>query len=331
VTVLPRLGRPVERGTVVADPLAAAIDSGDMLALTRYLQGADPATRQRFVAGMNTLLRSGQLRDATAMLTAYLEDEPFDAQALFALSDAWQMQGQWRRALDPLFNVLQAPPTLSDADQARLRSQQLIDAREQQLLNLGDIAGLVRFFEWLTAREPANDAHRLSLVRWLLRSDDVDAAQRVFKETGTVGITDAARQAVGDELRDELAARQFPVQIEREGDSLYLTLAAAGDAAYPLHDVRMLVDTGSSMTSMAPAVLRRLKARRLDTQVSVETANGTLLVNVYRVVDVRLGSMKIDTLQVLELPGLPAGVEGLLGMDVLSKVPGGMPKGVGTP
>jgi predicted aspartyl protease len=121
------------------------------------------------------------------------------------------------------------------------------------------------------------------------------------------------------------------VQIEREGDSLYLTLAAAGDAAYPLHDVRMLVDTGSSMTSMAPAVLRRLKARRLDTQVSVETANGTLLVNVYRVVDVRLGSMKIDTLQVLELPGLPAGVEGLLGMDVLSKVPGGMPKGVGTP
>lgn len=344
VSVLPRPGRPLERGTVVADaavaasvadttvadPLAAAIESGDILALTRYLQGADPATRQRFVAGMNTLLRSGQLRDATAMLTAYLDDEPFDAQALFALSDAWQMQGQWRRALGPLFDVLQAPPTLSDADEARLRSQQLIDAREQQLLNLSDIAGLVRFFEWLTAREPANDAHRLSLVRWLLRSDDIDAAQRVFKETGTVGITDAARQALGDELRDELAARQFPVQIEREGGSLYITLAAAG-AAYPLHDVRMLVDTGSSMTSMAPAVLRRLKARRLDTQVSVETANGTLLVNVYQVVDVRLGSMQIDTLQVLELPGLPAGVEGLLGMDVLSRLPGGMPKRVGIP
>ena len=65
-TTLPALlAEPRERGANDNDLLTAAMEGGDAAALARYLEAADFATKERFVAAINTWLRSGRLRNAS--------------------------------------------------------------------------------------------------------------------------------------------------------------------------------------------------------------------------------------------------------------------------
>ena len=299
------------------DRLSELLERAATAELVEYLDGADAATRQRFRSAMAQLISAGRQSEAIKMLIAYTHDEPGDVQAQFMLSDSWQMYAEWQRALEPLFSVLRIPPTPADGVAARRRAQLLINAREQQLLNTGDIAGLVSFFQWLTQAEPDYDGHRLSLVRWLLRSDDVAAAERLFKETGNVGITDAARRSVAEEI----AVRRSSIPVEREGSALYTSVRLAGRAGQPRSSLRLLIDTGASMTSLSVQVLEKLNAQRLGHRLEVRTANSSLEAEVYRVFDLQVGDVSIGDIDVLALPELPAGVNGLLGMDVLNRFP----------
>lgn len=299
------------------DRLSELLERAATAELVEYLDGADAATRQRFRSAMAQLISAGRQSEAIKMLIAYTHDEPGDVQAQFMLSDSWQMYAEWQRALEPLFSVLRVPPTPADGVAARRRAQLLINAREQQLLNTGDIAGLVSFFQWLTQAEPDYDGHRLSLVRWLLRSDDVAAAERLFKETGNVGITDAARRSVAEEI----AVRRSSIPVEREGSALYTSVRLAGRAGQPRSSLRLLIDTGASMTSLSVQVLEKLNAQRLGHRLEVRTANSSLEAEVYRVFDLQVGDVNIGDIDVLALPELPAGVNGLLGMDVLNRFP----------
>ena len=299
------------------DRLSELLERAATAELVEYLDGADAATRQRFRSAMAQLISAGRQSEAIKMLIAYTHDEPGDVQAQFMLSDSWQMYAEWQRALEPLFSVLRVPPTPADGVAARRRAQLLINAREQQLLNTGDIAGLVSFFQWLTQAEPDYDGHRLSLVRWLLRSDDVAAAERLFKETGNVGITDAARRSVAEEI----AVRRSSIPVEREGSALYTSVRLAGRAGQPRSSLRLLIDTGASMTSLSVQVLEKLNAQRLGHRLEVRTANSSLEAEVYRVFDLQVGDVSIGDIDVLGLPELPAGVNGLLGMDVLNRFP----------
>ena len=299
------------------DRLSELLERAATAELVEYLDGADAATRQRFRSAMAQLISAGRQSEAIKMLIAYTHDEPGDVQAQFMLSDSWQMYAEWQHALEPLFSVLRVPPTPADGVAARRRAQLLINAREQQLLNTGDIAGLVSFFQWLTQAEPDYDGHRLSLVRWLLRSDDVAAAERLFKETGNVGITDAARRSVAEEI----AVRRSSIPVEREGSALYTSVRLAGRAGQPRSSLRLLIDTGASMTSLSVQVLEKLNAQRLGHRLEVRTANSSLEAEVYRVFDLQVGDVSIGDIDVLALPELPAGVNGLLGMDVLNRFP----------
>jgi hypothetical protein len=63
----------------------------------------------------------------------------------------------------------------------------------------------------------------------------------------------------------------------------------------------------------------------LGRQVRVRTAGGTVSAEVVRLRDARLGELTLTELDVLELRSLPPGVSGLLGMDVIGRLPGGLP------
>ncbi len=310
---------PAERRPEVtgADRLSELLERAATPELIEYLDSADAATRQRFTSAMEQLLSAGRQREAIELLSAYVHSEPGDVQAQFLLSDGWQMYAEWRRALEPLFSVLRVPPTPADAVEARRRSQLLINAREQQLINTGDFAGLVSFFQWLTRAEPDYDGHRLSLVRWLLRSDDVAAAERLFKETGNVGITEEARRSVAEEI----AVRRSSIPVAREGSALYTSVSLAGGRGQPRSSLRLLIDTGASMTSLSVQALEKLNAQRLGHRLEVRTANSSLEADVYRVFDLQVGDVSIGDIDVLALPDLPPGLNGLLGMDVLDRFP----------
>ena len=279
----------------------------------------------RSLDAVRALIRDGRPYDALQVLTAYLEEMPGDADGLFLLSDLYQMTGEVDAALDPLLEILRFPPTPEVARRARTRLNLLINAREQQLANVGDLTSLVAFFEHLVLAEPGWDGHRLKLAGWLLRSGRTEEAARLIREVGLEGVSQEQIDALAGEI--ELARSSLPV--ERHGGAMYTTVTVAG--AKRRDRFRFLIDTGATMTGLGEAHLRRLGARRVAEGIRVRTANGTVLLPVYRIVELRLGGLVLGNLMVLGFSDLPENADGLLGMDVLSRLSGSLPGAVGRP
>jgi len=235
------------------------------------------------------------------------------------------MTGAVEEALDPLFAVLQFPPDAETAERARRRLKLLISAREQQLINAGDLVGLVAYFQRLVRTEPGYDGHRLKLARWLLRSGEVDAADRLIREAGTVG---AAQEEI-DALDREITLSRAELPIERLGSALYTNATVTGHRRTV--ELRLLIDTGASMTGLDATRLETLGARRVSDGVRVHTANGIALLPVYQVSELRLGPVVIEDIEVLGFSELPHHADGLLGMDVLDRLPSSATVPVGRP
>jgi len=83
----------------------------------------------------------------------------------------------------------------------------------------------------------------------------------------------------------------------------------------------LLLDTGATRTVLRPRVVAAVAgAERLPNRVRVGTANGVVSASRYRLPGLTLGPFRIDApeLVVLDLDGLGSGVDGLLGLDLLS-------------
>ncbi|MEJ2089493.1 MAG: retropepsin-like aspartic protease, partial [Gammaproteobacteria bacterium] len=187
------------------------------------------------------------------------------------------------------------------------------------------VAGLVAYFQRLVDAEPAYDGHRLSLVRWLARDGRLDEASRLLKEVGQIGVTSAQIAAVAREIA--LARSGLPV--ERSAGALFASARLRGSGRTT--ERRFLIDTGATMTGIEVGVLESIGASRVAAETPVHTANGVAVLPVYRIRGLEIGPLVIEDMTVLGLTGLPRGTEGLLGMDVLDRLPGTAIPVVGRP
>ena len=269
---------------------------------------AASALRDRLLDSVLELGRDGEAAAARERLDAYLALNPHDPEAYLLDCDLRQMQGRPREAMSPLLELLAFADDPAVVAEAREKLRLLVGVQETQLANAGDLAALVRLFEELTARDPSFDGHRLRLAHWLLRAGRLDEADRVLAETGSMGADAETREQLVAQVR--LARTGLP--LERHGGALHVNAQVAGK---PL---RMLVDTGASMTAISRAEVAALDATATGERVRVRTAGGVVEAEVHRVSDVEVGGLRLESLSVLVLDGpLPRGVDGLLGMDVL--------------
>lgn len=316
-------------GTVAADPELAVVSPAEGSAREK---GApeDRKSDTDLIARAEALVRDGRPHEALAVLAAYLQGTHADSserhsRALFLLSDLRQMTGEVELALAPLLEILRYPPSQAVADRARQRLNLLINAREQQLINADDLAGLISYFEYLVSEEPGFDGHRLKLARWLLRRGEVETAERLARETGLVGVSQAEIDALLGEI--ELARTALPV--EQEAGAMYTAATAQG--AGRRVQFRLLIDTGATMTGLAESRLRSLGADMVEEGIRVQTANGVVELPVYRLRELRVGALLLEDLAVLGFADLPRGADGILGMDVLSRLGGSVAGAVGRP
>lgn len=283
----------------------AALQSGRL--------GDAVAVRDRLLERARAWSAAGAGARGLELLDALVALDPFDAELRFAASDILQQLGRLPEAIDPLLAVLAQGAGAEGAPRARELLRRIVDVHEIQLANRRDPAGLVRFFEDLAARDPAWDGHRLRLARWLLELGRADEAERVAREMGSAGVSDAEREdllaAIG------LAREGLPLEYGARG--LHVRATIAGRA------VRLLVDTGASTTVLSPGLAGSLGSQAERTDVDVRTAGGLVRGELHRVRDLKVGVLHLPELEVLVLAELPDGADGLLGMDVLGRLPAG--------
>ena len=175
--------------------------------------------RRRLLDDLQQRAKDGEVQRAAQQLSAYLQRNPHDPDAYLLESDLRQMQGRADAALSPLLDLLQFADDPDVVQRARNRLKLLVTARETQLANTGDTAGLIRLFENLCRRDPGDDGHRLRLVHWLLAAGRADDAAEVLAETGTQGIDPQEREDAAQQVR--LARTSLPLT-HRDG-SWYVT------------------------------------------------------------------------------------------------------------
>jgi clan AA aspartic protease (TIGR02281 family) len=156
----------------------------------------------------------------------------------------------------------------------------------------------------------------------LLRAGRAEQAERVLAETGTVGVDPETREDLAAQI--QLARTGLPFQ--RRDGALHVNARLAG------RPLELLVDTGATVTAISRAGVAALGARPTGQWVQVQTAGGVIESEVHRVTDLEIGALHLDSLTVLVLDGpLPRDVDGLLGMDVLSRFAGEPAIGVPAP
>lgn len=309
------------RASDVSPPSPTFSDTGDVSSIERLgheapIEKSKPPRTHSPLDSVRQLADSGQTTDAIALAQEYLVRDPYDVEMAFLLSELLAATKQLQSALQallPLTHMSHDPVTTR-----RLRAgiDNLVNAIERRLIQENDLNGLVGLYADLVEEEPRNDRHRLRLARWLLLSDKPSEAERLLKETGNEGVS----QEEIDRLAAEVKLAQTALHVERSAGGMYTRVALR--AGYSTRTLRLLIDTGASMTGIALEHLGQVGAESLDRRVWVHTANGVTEMPIYRVDELTAGPLRLESVDVLGLANLPGDADGLLGMDVLTRLPG---------
>ncbi len=111
-------------------------------------------------------------------------------------------------------------------------------------------------------------------------------------------------------------ASLFSVPLERLGSLWVVTVQVNSTRS-----AKLILDTGASHTMLSYAVARDLVlwAQGPATSMTMQTAGGTVQANVVPIASISLGGAEVrnTVATIYDLPDAPAGIEGLLGLDVL--------------
>jgi clan AA aspartic protease (TIGR02281 family) len=281
--------------------------------------------RRRILSRARELLAEGRFGPAEQLLQRFLVTGYRDVEARLLLAEAYRGQQDDIAAIDTLYEARGHAwrPAMLERITGRIRS--LVAGRVRSLKQDQDRNALLALYRHLVEREPDHAPWFLGLAATQLALDDREAARRSLQLV-------AQDPAVGAQARALLAE----LDIARVG--MQDTAADAPDevAGIPLHrsghhflvdarpargrSVRLLIDTGASLTIFTPGALEQRGIRYRDTGRTgvFLTANGPVQAPVYQLDSLAVGGWQVADLDigVLDLDGGTA-VDGLLGMNFL--------------
>jgi predicted aspartyl protease len=314
---------PVER----FDALRTGGDVDAALALYGGAVGADgdPAEAEALRAHLFDSVRARRgdpagLGASVRLLEALVETWPRDAEALAVLAAALERQGRVRDALARWWAVLDAAVAGPLAERARRRALALVDVLAAGAAAQPEDGTLVALYREALARDPTTHRVRLRLARALEDRGEPDAALDALAAIPPGAVDAGAVDALRRRLDESVAlAERFPegLPLTPHGDHFAIEATLPGGRV-----LRLLLDTGATLTVLRPAVLGSAAgARPADRTIRLGTANGVTSAPLWRLDALHLGPVAVEDLRVaaLSLEGLED-VDGLLGMDALGRL-----------
>ncbi len=314
--------------------LAALLQRNDFGAvLERYdsLQvRGDAATatdaRSRILSHARQLIESHRFDLAEQLLQGFLVAAYRDVEARILLAEAYRGQQDVIAAIDQLYEArgYAYRPAMLQRITVRIRS--LVAEQKQTLKRNGDLAALLALFQHLTQQEPDHAPWFMELAATQLELEDREAARRSLLLVSQDPDVGAQAQALLAETNLALAGmhmQSWDAAPEVAGIPLHRSGNHFIADATPAHgrSIRLLIDTGASLTIFRPEVLEQRGIRYRDTGRTgiFTTANGTVRGPIYLLDSLAVGDWHVDQLEigVLELDNSFA-VDGLLGMNFLN-------------
>ena len=207
-----------------------------------------------------------------------------------------------------------------DFDEENLLLSKITEWVEKVDETLGDkqqYDELVSIYRQLTSLEAENTLYYLRLSYWQLQAGQPFAAsQSLLGARNDIELkTEVAQLQVAINLYEEYGAH-IDIPLSAEGEH-YLVPVTIGNT----ETLQLMLDTGASKTVVKQSVLnsnRSIVTEKLS-ELLMNTANGQVVGYSVNVSDVKIGTLNLNSLDVvlMELPNFK--YDGLLGMNVLSQ------------
>jgi clan AA aspartic protease (TIGR02281 family) len=310
-----------QRGT-----LAAAVERYEISQARGDADGMQQA-RDAVLLYAQQGVKAGDYVAVAQWLQRFLQASYRDVEARLLLADVFYGQQDYHGAIDQLYEAKAYAFRPEMLTHITRRIRNVVNEQANKYSEDQNNAGLLSLFQNVTQLEPDYAAYFIELAIVQLALEDRDAAQRSL----VLVMNDAD---VGEQARAILATVQEAGVAIADSGELTLTTEVAGvplirSGQHYLVDVnpadaeslRLLIDTGASMTMLSRDALQRRGLRYRETGRSqlFSTANGQVRAPLYILESLSVGDWYVRQLEVgiLDLGG-QAGFDGLLGMNFLS-------------
>jgi len=289
--------------------------------------------KEIFIKHGTTHSDNNHLRKAQRL---YLSSAPvFDGiEILDLLSQVSIDLKDWQTALDALLksSLLETRPDVLDIKLTNLTfiASQLKD----QFLDLSKVTSIKevrKLYQSLSDAHPTYAQFQFELsLTYLETGDLVNAKQLLYPIQYDLNIGNAVRAHL-EEIKEYEASitkkeveklpsttnQDIKIKLIRVGNSFLVDVLFNGTK------VRLLLDTGASITSLTPQTITRLRLTSTRDVIKLSTANGVTNAEIYLAKKVTLGKITINRLNVAEINlGNSKQFQGLLGTDLLNEIGG---------
>jgi clan AA aspartic protease (TIGR02281 family) len=324
---------PMASGHV--EDMAALLQRNDFDAvMERYevlqRQASDTAVadaRVQILAHARQLIEAHHFSPAEQLLQGFLVTAYRDVEARILLAAAYEGQQDFHAAIDQLFEAkgYAYRPAMLQRITARIRS--MVAELTQSLKRNDDQSALLALYQHLIQLEPDHAPYFMGLATAQLALDDKEAARRSLLLVSQDPDVGAQAQAMLSDLSIALAGTQDAaswdpatamggIPLHRSGNHFIVDARPARGRS-----IRLLIDTGASLTIFTPEVLEQRGIRYQDTGRTgvFNTANGSVKAPIVKLDYLVVGDWQVDQIEigVLDL-GSRLGVDGLLGMNFLN-------------
>ena len=303
----------------------AALERYEML-LAEEEDETVAAVRAQILSFARQLIAQLHTDLAAQLLQRFLLTSHRDAEARILLAEAYLNEENIHAAIDQFYEArgYAFRPAMLQRINTRIRSAVTELARSLELNN--DQNTLLALYQQLTQLEPDYAPWFIGLAATQLALDDQEAARRSLVLVAQDPDVGARAQAMLSEISaavvtpQETEPQDFTTEVvgiplHRRGNHFVVDARPASG-----RNVRLLIDTGASVTILTPDVIEQKGIRYQDTGSSrvFSTANGPVRTPLYRLDSLTVGDWKVNQLEigVLDL-GAGTDVDGLLGMNFL--------------
>ncbi len=265
---------------------------------------------------VTTREQRGDVTGAILLLKLLIAQLPHAFDERVALASIYQRQLQFYEALTVIFDTFAIASSTAELTQLDLLIQQTVKSANEEI-GADDINAHVKLYEFLIQHRAAHTPYYIELATWLIKALRLDAAiaqLNVVEHDPFVG--DAAQQMLQEIDRRRLRLLETPVSLSRHGSHFMV------DASLNHNDVRLLIDTGASLTVLNnnAAQLLGLRASDVLKKIVINTANGTTEALLYRIESMAVGVFSVSSIDIAVVEQLQiTGAAGLLGMNFLEQ------------
>ncbi len=274
--------------------------------------------RARILKHADALIDQGHTDAAVELLTQFLNQDFRNVEARELLSKAHRGNRDYLAAINVLYDAKGHAYQTETLERLNTRIRKLVTEHAAALSSRQDYARLVQLYRHLVQLEPDHSSYFLELAKAQLALDDYHSARQSLSLIAYD--PDVGQQAT--ELLDSLNKQAsyaetstVAIPMTRIGNQFVVEALLNRSAR-----VRLLLDTGASLTIIEPSALNAAGIRYLDTgrRGQFNTAGGKVQAPILVLNELSLGDQAVTQLEVAGIELSEAHhIDGLLGMNYL--------------